>query len=104
MIALSLVMITIILLVSILLGVYFWDIHRDKKKILNIVKPIPIFDDWKKSEKQNKIAEIHPGEKVKVSRIRYGKNYMAIKVLREDLTKGWLIYQKGSVEILDIVA
>ncbi|GAA4903150.1 hypothetical protein GCM10023333_41640 [Ferrimonas pelagia] len=40
------------------------------------------------------VREIPPGDGYKVLRIRYGKDYMAIKV-QADLTSGWILNEQG---------
>jgi hypothetical protein len=85
----------------ILVGCFVFDVQRDKKKSVRIVKPLPVFNNWKRSKDQQKISDVSPGENLKVARIRYGKDYMAIKVEREDRSNGWLIYQRGSIELVE---
>lgn len=97
-------MIILLSIVLLFMGAFYMDVWKDKRKRVKIVKPIPLFDDWKRSEKQQKIADASPGEMFKVARIRYGKDYMAIKVQRDDKSNGWVIYQRGSVELLEETA
>jgi len=97
----NLIMSVILVLVLISITWFYIDVQRDKKKKVKIVKPLPVFNGWKRSKEQQKIADVEHGENLKVARIRYGKDYMAIKIQREDKSNGWLIYQRGSIELAE---
>jgi hypothetical protein len=87
-----LIAISIIFLAGLLL-----DLRDDRSKTIKILKSTPLFDGWE-SINSSPIGGVKPGEKLKVLRIRYAKDHMAVKVEKEDGSIGWII-PDTSVEI-----
>jgi hypothetical protein len=95
------IVITIILvIIAISLGIWLRDIYIDRQQVVNTLQRVAFYTDWKcglKCEEQNKkIGEIPSGIQLNVLRIRYGKDYMAIKV-QYNHKKGWLIYSSDEL-------
>lgn len=73
------------------LGWYLWDLKEDRAKTIKVLKTTPMFSDWEAISGTPSIGNVEPGEKLKVLRIRYGKNFMNVKIEKEDGSVGWLI-------------
>jgi hypothetical protein len=82
-------------------GWFLWDIVKDRNKTINILKVIPLYKEWEPLNGQEVVSSAEPGEKLKVLRIRYGKDYMAIKVGKENGLIGWAFYQNDALEIIN---
>ena len=89
----------LVLVILALSGWFFWDVQSDKSKSIKITKALPLYDNWEPLNGQQSNSNVMPGENLKVVRIRYGKDYMAIKVERENGSNGWVIYQGDAVEL-----
>lgn len=72
-------------------GLYVWDLVDDRRYEIKILREVPIYPEWEPLNGQEVIGAVRPGEQVKVLRIRYGKDYRAIRVQRENDSTGWLI-------------
>jgi hypothetical protein len=83
---------------AIALGWYLWDLKGDRSKSVKILKPTQLYSDWESINGSKTIGSVAPGEHLKVLRIRYAKDHMAIKVEKADGSSGWLI-PDDSVEI-----
>lgn len=93
--------ITILILVPV--GIYVWDVMQDRSKSITIRSRMAIYRDWDRLKDQdpNEIVDtVEPGEKLKVLRIRYGKDYRAVKVEKGNGSVGWMMTQGNAVELL----
>ena len=72
------------------LGWYLWDLKEDHSKTIKILKSTPLREDWE-SMNSSSTGNVEPGEKLKVLRVRYAKDHMAVKVERADGSSGWII-------------
>lgn len=84
---------------SSLLAWLAWDIHLDRSKEVRILKTTALYESWESLGGQESASTVEPGENLKIERIRYGKDYMAIKVAKDNGLSGWLIYSSDSVEV-----
>jgi hypothetical protein len=100
--AIGIVITIILIIIAIPLGIWLRDIHIDRQQLVNTLQSVAFYTDWKCGQKcgeQNKkIGEIPSGIRLKVLRIRYGKDYMAIKV-QYNRKKGWFIYNSNELEL-----
>lgn len=85
-----------ILLVAILMvaGIWYLDIVSDQRKAIKISKKVAAYNDWECSH-QSKVScrtifEVLPVQVFQVERIRYGKDYMAVKISLDGKT-AWVI-------------
>src|SRR5262249_3908236 len=68
------------------------DIREDRSNTLVTVGPLQVYehnDFWTKGEP---IALVAPNARLSVRRIRYGKDYMAVKVRLEDGREAWAFW------------
>jgi hypothetical protein len=79
-------------------GLYLWDLKGDLNKTVKILKLTPLYEAWESISDGPSIGNVEPGEKLKVLRIRYAKDHMAVKVEKADGSSGWLI-PDASVEM-----
>lgn len=92
---LSLIVSCVVLLI--VLGVWRMDIISDRANSVNITKTVNAYNDWKCGYAQAResgcetVFEVMAGSEYQVQRIRYGKDFMAIKVRHYD-TDGWLFH------------
>ncbi|MBN1254319.1 MAG: hypothetical protein JXA50_03515 [Deltaproteobacteria bacterium] len=99
------IIIIISIVIAISVGIWLMDIHSDSQQVVTTLQKVAFYSDWKcglKCGEKNKIGEIPSGARLKVLRIRYGKDYMAIKVIY-NREKGWLIYSSDELELKNIV-
>jgi hypothetical protein len=97
--------IIIAIIIAVPLGIWLMDIHSDRQQVVTTLQKVDFYSDWKcglKCGEKNKIGEIPSGMRPKVLRIRYGKDYMAIKV-KYNRERGWLIYSSDELELTNIV-
>jgi len=73
-----------------------YDILQDRQHIVVTEEPVPAYADWQPyPTKEMKPLFMLPAKTdTKVRRIRYGKDYMAIKVQSEKGQMGWIFYGK----------
>lgn len=90
---------TLVVVTITLFGWLIWDIQSDRSKSIRIIKEVPLYDEWEPLNGQKSSSMIAPGENLKVNRIRYGKDYMAIKIERESGKSGWVFYQDDAIEL-----
>lgn len=84
-------LITLLVMLTVaILGWYLWDLNADRSKTIKILKPTSLREEWE-SVSSHAIGNVEPGEKLKVLRIRYAKDHMAVKVERADGSTGWII-------------
>ena len=77
------------------LGWYLWDLRQDRSQTLKILKPTALYEEWGAISSTPSIGTVDAGEKLKVMRIRYGKDFMYVKVERTDGSTGWIIPDAG---------
>jgi len=95
----------IIILCTILscLGLALWlrDVIADRRNKIEIMRPITLLErapqDYPKENKE--IGKIQIGEKVKVLRLGYGKDFRAWKVRGSMGQEGWFIEDNGNIKI-----
>lgn len=92
------IMILIALAVVMSLGWYLWDLKQDRSKTIKILKTTPLYEGWESISGSSTIGNVDPGENLKVLRIRYAKDHMAVKVERSNGSTGWVI-PDSSVEM-----
>ena len=89
-----------ILIVAIIVSVGIWqsDIANDQSKAIKISESVAAYNNWKCGYQSlvgcTKVFEVAPIQTFQVERIRYGKDFMAIKISQDGKT-GWVIYGKG---------
>ncbi|WP_413942740.1 hypothetical protein [Bdellovibrio sp. HCB-162] len=86
-----------VVILGVSLASYLWDVKQDRSKTIKILKTTPLYGEWEPIN-GNAIGNVEPGETLKVLRIRYAKDHMAVKVERSNGSTGWLILD-SSVEI-----
>lgn len=83
---------------ALVVAMAFWrmDISNDQTNSVKITKTMNAYNDWRcRGAEHNRchvMFEVIPGSEYQVQRIRYGKDYMAIKVNHEAVD-GWLLYR-----------
>jgi|ERR1700690_316518 len=95
------IIITCCVLVFTVFLFWFADVMSDRRNELEILKPISLFDiapqDYPQENKE--IGKIQIGEKVKVLRMGYGKDFRAWKVRGSSGQEGWFIEENGYIKI-----
>lgn len=87
-----------LLLGACLLSYYFYDVYKDRSKAIKILKQTNLHASWDNLlSDTTSIGKVEPNEIITVFRIRYGKEYMAIKVEKKDGTIGWLLYKGDEI-------
>ncbi|MNL29805.1 hypothetical protein D3C87_1515040 [compost metagenome] len=89
----------VLLICSGILGLFAWDIWEDRSQSVSIIQQTALYDDWEFGDRQKSIGKVERGENLKVLRIRYGKDFMAIKVERNDGSVGWIIWSSNQVSL-----
>ncbi len=84
---------------AIALGWYFWDLRSDQSKSIKVLRSTPLYSEPETMSGTPSIGVVDPGEKLRVRRIRYGKNFMNVKVEKENGITGWIIFQSDHVEL-----
>ena len=69
-----------------------YDIFRDRQNIIATEAPIPAYTDWKPypGKDQTPLFVLPANARVRAKRIRYGKDYMAVRVQDEEGRSGWI--------------
>ena len=65
------------------------DIREDRRQTLVTVGPLQVYEDNDFWAKGKPTALVEPHARLSVRRIRYGKDYMAVKVRLEGGREGW---------------
>jgi len=89
------------MMLTIPLGIWLKDIHSDRQNIVTTLEDVSLNSVWEcglNCENENMIGGIPAGQRMNVLRIRYGKDFMAIKVEYNKDT-GWLIYSSEYLRI-----
>jgi hypothetical protein len=88
----------IAVVIAIPLFVWGWDRYQDIqiKVTVDSATPLYVSDVDAAYGSQNPAKILKPGEKLKVSRTTYGKDYCALLVETDDGVRGWVVFgQKG---------
>jgi hypothetical protein len=87
--------------VSIVIALWLRDIVTDRRNELEILKPIAILETAPQNyPKENRnVGLIQAGEKVKVLRMGYGKDFRSWKIQGSLGQEGWLIEEKGNINV-----
>lgn len=83
------------------MGLWIKDIHSDRQNVVTTLEEISLYSIWKcglNCGNENKIGDIPAGQNLDVLRIRYGKDFMAVKV-EYNQEEGWLIYDSKLLQI-----
>lgn len=72
-------------------GWFLWDLMKDRSQTVKILNPTPLYEEWGAISSTPSIGTVEPGEKLKVLRIRYGKEFQYIKIERPDGSTGWIM-------------
>ncbi|MFT6635924.1 hypothetical protein [Alcanivorax sp.] len=82
----------------VVLGLWFIDIASDQENAVEITAPVSAYTEWECGYPDqldcSVVFEAYVGEKYDVRRIRYGKDFMAIKIQQGDLS-GWVFSGEG---------
>ena len=90
------VILSIIIISTIIYGTVLFDITQDKENILIVKKDSVVFDDWKCGYQcKTSKFKIFEGEQYNVLRIRYGKDFMALKIESKNGLLGWAILNEN---------
>ncbi len=87
------IIISILIIVAIAIGCFVgYDIYQDRQNNLVLNEPVPVYANWRPyPTKEQKPIFILPAQAtVKVKRIRYGKDYMAVRVETQTGKSGWI--------------
>jgi len=67
------------------------DVVQDRQTTVSITGPAPLYPDWDTGPRyQSAIGVIGPSTSTKVLRVRYGKDFEAIKVRTDAGQTGWV--------------
>lgn len=81
-----------------ILGVWLMDIATDRAKVVEIAATVTAYNDWKCGYSNQSgcrvVFEVGADVEYDVQRIRYGKDFMAIKIQQNGLT-GWVFSGKA---------
>lgn len=90
--------VTLILFSLLLFGAWQSDIAQDKKNRIKVVSKVSVYDQWECGDPLYKgcveLFSLEANTDHQVERIRYGKDYMAIKIQKNNLS-GWVTYGKN---------
>lgn len=93
---------TIILTIAV--SVWCLDVYSDRTKQVIIKTPVSVYDNWECGHfcevKGVKVFSLNPEQTLDVLSVRYGKDFMAIKVEQGSRT-GWIISSSRQVELID---
>ena len=85
-------LIGLLVIVVLVAGPIAFDMYKDRQNSIVIKGPVSVYDNWEpypKDQKEKFILTV--GDAVTVKRIRYGKDYMAIRVETHDGKSGWVV-------------
>lgn len=89
------------MLASLIVALWISDVISDRRIEIEILKPISLLEKAPQSyPKENKeTGKIQIGEKIKVLRMGYGKDFRAWKVRGSMGQEGWFIEENGNINI-----
>ena len=80
------------------LGVWLADITEDQSKSVKVTESVAAYDDWECGYQHTLDCKVvfktEVNQSYSVQRIRYGKDFMAIKVTQAGIS-GWIYVDKG---------
>ena len=82
----------------ILVPVLVWigDVNNDQKHKIEIEQSIGLYNSPEEAAYSGSpIDTVEKNEKVKVKRIKYGKDYMAVKIEKSNGSVGWVVVGNG---------
>jgi hypothetical protein len=89
------------LLVAIVVALLLRDLISDQKNELEIMKPITLLEqapqDYPKENRE--VGKIQIGEKAKVLRMGYDKDFRAWKIRISIGQEGWFIEENGNIKV-----
>ncbi len=88
---------------STIVGAVAYDVYDDRRHSIEVLDGTPLLAEAYPlgyGEKQNRAIAMLDRSRPRVLRIRYGKDYMAIRVRTESGLEGWVIYGP-SVEVME---
>ncbi|WP_211227204.1 hypothetical protein [Saccharospirillum impatiens] len=81
----------------VVLGVWGMDIATDRAKVVEITTPVSAYPDWECGYSNQSgcsvVFKTRTDAKYGVHRIRYGKDFIAIKIQQHGLS-GWVFFAK----------
>ena len=81
------------ILLAVIVGLLTYDILKDQRHKIEIIDKTPVYANWEPYPKNEQpLFSVTPENVVRVKRIRYGKDYMAIKIETEKGQRGWVFY------------
>ncbi len=90
------VLLSVAVFAAVIAGVIGYDIYSDRSYSVEILAPTPLLAEahpQNYGETQNRVlATLAPGSRIIVLRIRYGKDFMAIRVRTDSDLDGWIIF------------
>jgi hypothetical protein len=94
----GLMLAVVFLLILLLWG---WDVHQDRKHTVTIVAPTPVFagSGGEDCDARSKLTILQPGAAVRVRRIRYWKNCATIDIALPDNRRGTLVSGRGDFDL-----
>lgn len=97
--------IIVIVIVAFFITLGFWkaDISKDQTNIVRVAGKVEAYNDWEcgysKRPDCEVVFELNENTEHRVRRIRFGKDFMAIKVKKQN-KNGWIMLGKG-IEIIE---
>jgi hypothetical protein len=87
-----------IVAILVVAGIWQVDIANDQRKAIKISENVAAYNEWECGYQSHvgctEVFEVAPVKILQVERIRYGKDFMAVKISQGEKT-GWVIYGKG---------
>jgi|1_EtaG_2_1085319.scaffolds.fasta_scaffold00003_330 hypothetical protein len=91
----------VIVFFLIVLGVWLMDIATDRAKVVEVSAPVFAYSDWECGYSNQTgcsvVFEVGADTEYDIQRIRYGKDFMAIKIQQGGLS-GW-VYSGKAVQV-----
>ena len=73
-----------------------YDIWNDRQAVVEILETTAAYKEWDIHSPGKIKFTIEPTDKIKVLRIRYGKDFMAAKIRKNDQAEGWIRHDKNT--------
>ncbi len=98
------IIISCLIVATIVAGIWSLDIMSDRRNELEVMTPINLLEKPPQSypRENRSVGVIKTGEKVKVLRMGYGKDFRAWKVKGSIGQEGWLVEEKGNVKVISM--
>ena len=80
------------ILLTIIGGLFGYDIYKDRQNVVVTEELVPAYADWEPypTKLQKPVFTVPPQAIMNVKRIRYGKDYMAVRVETQEGESGWI--------------